>query len=922
MSSRTIPIALLLLTMAAPLPAATIRVPGDHASIQAAIDAALPGDTVLVAPGEYVISEPLTFGGKDIALRAEAGAEETTIRMAETPADPGRASVVVFENGEGESAELRGFTITGGRGTSTAEPGGDAGLAGGGILFRHGSSPTVALCAVVENSARLGGGVYCGTGSSPRLVGCAISRNTGGGIWCLTSSSPAIEECTISENRSQQKKLPELELYPGVYVSGSSSPTITDCVISRNEVGGIWCLFGAAPVITGCAITDNTGGGVWCMFGAAPTLRECRISGNVNLHFGSGVICIFASPVLQGCEISGNQGGAGLYCESASPELVDCTIAGNAQVFDGGGIYCERSSPTLTNCVIRDNSTRGLGGGLYCEGPSFPAFDHCTISGNEALAGGGIYAEGAAAARVESCIIWNNVGGSIDGQAANAVPEVNFSCVEAPQVWPGFANIDFDPLFCGWRGGEEVYVDSASLGPGDGSEAAPYPDLGPALEYSLALSRESPCLGSGEGGSDMGADAGGCDGPGSGSRVVRVAAGAYRSAGRSLAHGASIEGAGAAETLLEGGVFGLRDGAALARVTVTGSPVGGIVIAPGQAPRILECAVSGNMAGGIYCGEGSSPTISRSKIVGNFTPDAPSHIHLPNANAGGGVHCASRSAPSLINCLIAGNQARGWGGGVYLARSSVLDLTSSTVAGNRARVGGGIYLSDGSEAAIRSTIVWGNDGGGVFPGETSRGEVNASFSCLEGEPFPGEGNITEDPLFAAPGSFDFGRFTRLAVLGGQDELAFPDFVMDAGDYRLGPGSPARDAGASAGLPGTDIDGDDRPCGAGVDMGAYESCGEDPTAARFRRGDANADARTNLSDAVFVVAHLFRGGREPPCGKAADVDDTGRIDITDAVYTLNWLFLGGSEPPLPGPAECGVDPTEDDLGCASYPGCAG
>ena len=33
--------------------AATLNVPDDHPTIQAAIDAAKPGDTVLVAPGEY-----------------------------------------------------------------------------------------------------------------------------------------------------------------------------------------------------------------------------------------------------------------------------------------------------------------------------------------------------------------------------------------------------------------------------------------------------------------------------------------------------------------------------------------------------------------------------------------------------------------------------------------------------------------------------------------------------------------------------------------------------------------------------------------------------------------------------------------------------------------------------------------------------
>ncbi len=89
---------------------------------------------------------------------------------------------------------------------------------------------------------------------------------------------------------------------------------------------------------------------------------------------------------------------------------------------------------------------------------------------------------------------------------------------------------------------------------------------------------------------------------------------------------------------------------------------------------------------------------------------------------------------------------------------------------------------------------------------------------------------------------------------------------------------------------------------------------------FSRGDANADGRTDLSDAVFVLNFLFLGGGEPPCKKSADNDDNGNLEITDGIYLLNYLFLGGRVLPPPF-GKCGVDPTEDGLSCEVYDRCA-
>lgn len=81
-----------------------------------------------------------------------------------------------------------------------------------------------------------------------------------------------------------------------------------------------------------------------------------------------------------------------------------------------------------------------------------------------------------------------------------------------------------------------------------------------------------------------------------------------------------------------------------------------------------------------------------------------------------------------------------------------------------------------------------------------------------------------------------------------------------------------------------------------------------------RGDCNQDLRSDLSDAVALLQYLF-GGVRVDCLDACDADDSGELDISDPIYQLGHLFRGG--PALPGPSlACGVDRTEDQLSCES------
>jgi hypothetical protein len=78
---------------------------------------------------------------------------------------------------------------------------------------------------------------------------------------------------------------------------------------------------------------------------------------------------------------------------------------------------------------------------------------------------------------------------------------------------------------------------------------------------------------------------------------------------------------------------------------------------------------------------------------------------------------------------------------------------------------------------------------------------------------------------------------------------------------------------------------------------------------------------DISDAQALLEFLFiRGTAVPVCRSAADANNSGVIDISDALFVLIHLFSeSGFDPQPPYPA-CGIEPVTDSLDCKSFPPC--
>ena len=319
MRNRCIPafqvICFVMAVSVGPAQADIIHVPADQPTIQAGIDAAVNGDTVLVADGTYTGpgNRDIDFLGKAIIVRSEYGPDNCIVDALGSETDQRRC--FVFQNNEGRDSILQGFTIRGG----------DMGVNGnGGGVECDGASPSILGNVITANKAYMGGGISVSYGG-PLIAGNRIIGNwamgydydvgAGGGIKCLYGS-PEICGNTISENLTGG--------LGGGIADFRSTMQLVNNLISKNKV----VMYGSTDPAPG-------GGGIVCL-GSTITIVNCTITGNrLELLEGNGYgggLCVeppqwwptgpASTVVVENSIIRGNVGDYGDQCH------VGATISG------------------------------------------------------------------------------------------------------------------------------------------------------------------------------------------------------------------------------------------------------------------------------------------------------------------------------------------------------------------------------------------------------------------------------------------------------------------------------------------------------------------------------------------------------------------------------------------------------------------
>ena len=233
---------------------------------------------------------------------------------------------------------------------------------------------------------------------------------------------------------------------------------------------------------------------------------------------GGGVYCDQSGPTLSNLLItnnSANGGGGGIYCGWLSNLLIHNVTIRNNSAMDGGGFYCDFSNPKIENSIIEDNVAMYSGGGFYFTYATGPNLKNILINNNSANGGGGVFSYNSNLTMLNVTIVNNTASGFSGGIYSFLFTNLYLTNCIVWDNYPLVNHVSIASVFLNYsdiQGGESgFYTDmNDSIYWGDGNLDAD-PLFCDSNNGNFMLAENSPCIGTGENGSNMGTFGVGCD---------------------------------------------------------------------------------------------------------------------------------------------------------------------------------------------------------------------------------------------------------------------------------------------------------------------------------------------------------------------------------------------------------------------------
>lgn len=312
-------------------------VPADY-GLEDAVAAAVDGDEIAVAPGEYEVA--LNYDGKELWVHSTDGPDETILRGNEA------GPVVTVAKQAGPATTLEGFTITGGGGTERQWIVGNGRMGGGVYVDR--AHLTVRDCVFVDNntvaSGGSGGGGLFVSRSEVWVIDSIFKENLGfygGGAALVSQGTLWIEDSWFEGNLSR---------HGGALAAlNDSRLLLTGNHFVENQAGMGGAIFAKDSIVVsdGDTIHDNEvwhGGGGMALQGSVVTIRRGEMRRN-----------------------RAQDDGGHIYAAQDTELTISSTWLDQAQARAGGAVFLRGASSILTGegLLLSGNSATESGGDFW-----------------------------------------------------------------------------------------------------------------------------------------------------------------------------------------------------------------------------------------------------------------------------------------------------------------------------------------------------------------------------------------------------------------------------------------------------------------------------------------------------------------------------------------------------------------------------